>query len=84
MEIIYKEETPNVESIISFLHDADYFPIKDKHDISRIRKMFAKADVVISAWDKDKLVGIARSLTDFCYCCYLSDLAVKMTTKEKG
>jgi predicted N-acetyltransferase YhbS len=39
---------------------------------------------VVSAWDEDKLVGIARSLSDFCYCCYLSDLAVRQEYKKLG
>lgn len=33
-------------------------------------------DIVITAWDGGKIVGIARALTDYAYCCYLSDLAV--------
>jgi len=31
---------------------------------------------MVSAWDGENLVGIARSMTDFHYACYLSDLAV--------
>lgn len=41
----------------------------------RLQRMIDNADIMISAWDRDKLVGIARALTDFSYCCYLSDLA---------
>jgi hypothetical protein len=32
--------------------------------------------LLCTAWDGAKLVGVARSITDFEYCCYLSDLAV--------
>ncbi len=45
-------------------------------DLDRIERMIANADVNIAAWDGSKLVGIARAITDFSYCCYLSDLAV--------
>lgn len=45
-------------------------------DLERIQRMIDNADVNISAWDGVKLVGIARAITDFSYCCYLSDLAV--------
>jgi ribosomal protein S18 acetylase RimI-like enzyme len=31
-----------------------------------------------------KLVGVSRSLTDFCYCCYLSDLAVRKEYQTSG
>src|SRR5690606_2903155 len=53
-------------------------------DKERIAKMFFHANLIVTAWDKDKLVGIARSLTDFCYCCYLSDLAVRKEYQARG
>lgn len=34
--------------------------------------------------DKDQLVGVARSVTDFHYCCYLSDLAVDESVQSSG
>ena len=54
------------------------------NDLPRIQKMIDNANLTISVWDKDNLVGIARSLTDFCYCCYLSDLAVDKKYQKKG
>jgi predicted N-acetyltransferase YhbS len=42
------------------------------------------ADVLCTAWDGDKLVGVARSVTDFAYCCYLSDLAVDEAYQRMG
>ncbi len=56
-------------------------PTKDK---VRIKKMFDNSNLVISAWNKDELVGISRALTDFSYCCYLSDLAVKKKFQKCG
>ena len=53
-------------------------------DLRRIENMLERADVIISAWDGEKLVGIARALTDFVYCCYLSDLAVDREYQHKG
>jgi predicted N-acetyltransferase YhbS len=46
--------------------------------------MYANSNLVVTAWHNKKLVGISRSLTDFCYCCYLSDLAVRQEYKNKG
>lgn len=45
-------------------------------DLPRITRMFAAPSLVLSAWVEGQLVGLARSLTDQAYCCYLSDLAV--------
>jgi predicted N-acetyltransferase YhbS len=46
--------------------------------------MYANSNLVATAWDEDKLVGVSRSLTDFCYCCYLSDLAVRKDYQSNG
>ena len=46
--------------------------------------MFKHANLIVSAWDQDKLVGISRSLTDFSYVAYLSDLAVDVEYQKKG
>lgn len=53
-------------------------------DVRRIAKMYANSNLVVTAWDGDLLVGIARSLTDFCYACYLSDLAVRLEYQKQG
>ncbi len=45
-------------------------------NLPRIARMFAGSNLVLSAWVDNTLVGISRSLTDYAYCCYLSDLAV--------
>ena len=46
--------------------------------------MFDNANLVISAWDRDRLVGVCRALTDYSYCCYLSDLAVDRDYQKQG
>lgn len=53
-------------------------------DVGRIQKMLDSANLIVTAWDGEKVVGIARSLTDFCYCCYLSDLAVDRAYQQSG
>ena len=49
-----------------------------------IDAMLQNADLLISAWDDDRLVGIARAVTDYAYCCYLSDLAVDEAWQRRG
>ena len=49
-----------------------------------IAGMLANADITATAWDGDRLVGVARSVTDFTYCCYLSDLAVDAAYQRQG
>jgi len=49
-----------------------------------IQAMLEHADLLCTAWDGDILVGVARSVTDFEYCCYLSDLAVDQAYQKAG
>jgi predicted N-acetyltransferase YhbS len=46
--------------------------------------MLKHANVTITAWDEDKLVGISRTLTDFAYVAYLADLAVDEQYQRNG
>jgi predicted N-acetyltransferase YhbS len=83
MNITYKLDiTPATEAIIEVYNSSTINrPTTDKE---RIAQMYANSNLVVTAWDGDKLVGVARSLTDFCYCCYLSDLAVRMDYQKLG
>lgn len=50
----------------------------------RMAAMLRNANLVVTAWDGELLVGIARSLTDFSYATYLSDLAVRVSHQRSG
>jgi len=50
----------------------------------RIAKMLEHGNLIITAWDNGKLVGVSRSLTDFAFCTYLSDLAVDDKYQKQG
>jgi GNAT superfamily N-acetyltransferase len=85
MKIIYRTNfIPETKDIIELFNHSGYFPIADKNDTARITKMFHNSNIIITAWHEDVLVGIARSLCDFSYCCYLSDLCVRDTVKKNG
>jgi ribosomal protein S18 acetylase RimI-like enzyme len=49
-----------------------------------IRGMLEHADVIITARDAGRLVGVSRAITDFSYCTYLSDLAVDRDCQRHG
>lgn len=52
--------------------------------IETFTAMLTNANLIISAWDDEKLVGISRSLTDFAYVAYLADLAVDEQYQKQG
>jgi predicted N-acetyltransferase YhbS len=54
------------------------------NDLDRIQRMVDHADIIVTARDNGKLVGIGRAITDYSYCCYLSDLAVDAEYQRIG
>ena len=82
-DITYKLDViPDTDDIIDVYESSGINrPTSDKE---RITIMYANSNLIVTAWDKDILVGISRSLTDFCYCCYLSDLAVRKEYQKHG
>ncbi len=54
------------------------------HDLARIEAMLKHADLIITARSGGRLVGVARAITDFSYCVYLSDLAVDVAYQRRG
>ena len=46
--------------------------------------MLRHADVLISAWEGPRLIGLARTLTDYHYVAYLADLAVDADWQRQG
>lgn len=83
MDIVYQRGIiPTIEEIVQLYADAGLNrPIADK---PRIAEMYAHANLIISAWEGEHLIGVSRSLTDFSFCCYLSDLAVAKKYQAKG
>ncbi|MGC8550544.1 MAG: GNAT family N-acetyltransferase [Acidobacteriaceae bacterium] len=53
-------------------------------DVKRLERMLRHADVIVTARDGGRLVGVSRAVTDFSYGCYLSDLAVDADYQRRG
>lgn len=75
-------ESLRIEDIIQVFDSSGI--VRPTDDLGRITAMFKKSNLIVSAWDDDQLIGVARALTDFLYCCYLSDLAVKKDYQNRG
>jgi predicted N-acetyltransferase YhbS len=54
------------------------------NDSERLERMLRHADIIVTARDGERLVGVSRAITDFAYCCYLSDLAVDIAYQHQG
>jgi ribosomal protein S18 acetylase RimI-like enzyme len=60
---------------------AERRPVDDRE---RIETMLRNADLILTARIEGRLVGAARAITDFAFCCYLSDLAVDEACQRQG
>lgn len=53
-------------------------------DLDRLQRMLDHANLLATAWQDDRLVGVARCWADFGWVCYLSDLAVDRAVQRQG
>ena len=84
-EIIYaSEKNLDVAEFIEVLKNSKLGERRPVGDEQRISSMCNNANLIITARLNGKLVGVARSITDFVYCTYLSDLAVDIEFQKQG
>jgi len=85
MTITYKVNTAlDIDAAIDLYRASTLGERRPIDDRACMQQMLSEANLTITAWDGDQLVGISRSLTDWCYCCYLSDLAVRTSHQRHG
>jgi GNAT superfamily N-acetyltransferase len=71
----------DAEAFRRVLIDSGLAPRRPVEDRPRLARMLAQADLVVTARRDGDLVGVARTLTDFVFCAYLSDLAVSRSVQ---
>jgi predicted N-acetyltransferase YhbS len=85
MDIEFKINTPvSTDQFIELLRESSLGERRPIEDRKCMEGMVKNSNLMVTAWDGEKLVGIARSLTDFHYACYLSDLAVDKEYQKGG
>jgi GNAT superfamily N-acetyltransferase len=83
--IIYRSNLKvSVGDFIDILNRSTLGIRRPVDDMDRIQRMLDHADILVTAWNGTQLVGVSRALTDFSFCCYLSDLAVDVEFQKKG
>ena len=84
-EIIYSlEKSLDPDEFVEVLNKSTLAERRPVDDEQRITSMCNNANLIVTARLNGVLVGIARSVTDFVYCTYLSDLAVDVKHQKKG
>ena len=74
----------DLDAVIDLYVDSTIGERRPVDERERMGTMLEKANLVVTAWDGDLMVGISRSVTDWVYCTYLSDLAVRLDYQHQG
>jgi predicted N-acetyltransferase YhbS len=83
--IEYKIENDlGVEEFRRVLESSTLGERRPVNEPEKLQKMLVHGNLIITAREDNRLVGVARSLTDFVFCTYLSDLAVDEAYQRKG
>lgn len=79
-----QEDKLTVAEFKQLLIDSTLGERRPVDDNDRLHQMLAHANLVVTARDNGKLVGVSRALTDHAFCTYLSDLAVHKDYQKQG
>ena len=82
--VIATEPRLDAKEFLSVLESSGLAERRPADSPDRIAAMLAHANLIVTARDGGKIVGVSRSVTDFAYCCYCSDLAVDRDYQGRG
>lgn len=74
----------HLDALIELYHASTLGERRPIDNKERMASMLRHANLVVTAWDGELLVGISRALSDFSFVTYLSDLAVRRTHQKQG
>ena len=84
-EIIYRNDAKiSSTDFIDVLKRSTLSARRPVDEPQRIATMIEHGNILITAWSGNILVGVSRALSDFSFCCYLSDLAVDEAFQHQG
>lgn len=82
--ISYRVGEVSMEEAREVYRDCTLGARRPTEDDERFAQMLRGANLIVSAWDDDRIVGVARSLTDGSYVTYVADLAVRESYQKQG
>jgi len=74
----------NADEFIDVLKRSTLAERRPVEDRPTIETMLAQADLILTARDGSRFVGVSRAISDFSFCTYLSDLAVDVAYQGQG
>jgi GNAT superfamily N-acetyltransferase len=84
-EVVYRQDAKlSVTQFVDILTRSTLSERRPVGDLNRIGRMLDHGNILVTAWVGDSCVGVSRALSDFSFCCYLSDLAVDKAYQHRG
>ena len=85
MALVVVERGPaSVEDVLDVLARSGLDERRPVADVPRLQAALDATDLLVTARRSGRLVGFARSVTDFAWACYLADLAVVRELQGQG
>lgn len=84
MLTIQVESNLSLEEYRFILHDSGLGKRRPMDDSEHLRRMIEGSNLLVTAREDGRLVGFLRGLSDFCYRCFIADLAVAKAYQGKG
>ncbi len=78
------DQAISADEFIDLLERSSLAERRPVNDLTCMQGMLEHGNLLVTAWHLDRLVGVARSVTDYHYACYLSDLAVDSGFQRRG
>lgn len=83
--IEYRDDCrPGLDEARDLYHASTLGERRPIDDDTRFSAMLAHANLIVTAWEGELLVGISRCVTDFVWTTYLADLAVRLSHQRAG
>nr|WP_308282144.1 GNAT family N-acetyltransferase [Providencia rettgeri] len=74
----------SIEDFIRLIHQSSFKETVPTDNLTKLDAMLNNADLLISAWDEEQVVGFVRAVTDFSSCCYICELAIDTNYQKHG
>ncbi len=78
------ESIITLEEYVFILDDSGLAKRRPIDNPNRLQRMIEGSNLIVTAREDGKLVGLLRGLSDHCYRCFIADLAVAKAYQAKG
>jgi len=76
------KKTVNYDGLVKLFNQAGW---SDKtSDLDRLQLMVENSQIVVTAWDEEKMIGFARCVTDYVYNGQINNVIVDQEYRGRG